>query len=145
MTLKDANYEVERLTNDLNKLINDKLILESLVVPKSADYEKVIVDGGKHCNMIEIYILKQDVDKWKDLDLKIKRKQSEINNYINWINEELKILKKYNKVEQLIVYYKEESPIKYKWYEIAKMEGINYSIPQCKRIYSLYKQKRNIH
>ena len=31
MTLKEVNYEVERLTNQLNKLLNEKESLESIV------------------------------------------------------------------------------------------------------------------
>ena len=107
MTIREANYELEKLNNDLNKLIKDKAILECLVQPKSTDYSKVVVDGGKHGNALELYILKQDLPRWKDLDVKIKRKQDEINNQMNWIDNELKILKKYDRVEQLIVYYKE--------------------------------------
>ncbi len=142
MTLKDANYEVERLENKLNKLIDDKTILELLVDPKSTDYSKIMVDGGKHSNPLEVYVLKQDLPRWKDLDKRIQRTQEEIQNYVNWIEKELKILKKYNKVEQLIVFYKEIDIKDYTWYQIASM--VHYSVRQCKRIYKNYKEKRDI-
>ena len=80
MTLKEANCEVERLNNDLNKLLRDKELLEVITDPKSTDYTKVVVDGGKRSNVLEVYILKQEVARWKDLDKKIKRKQCEIDN-----------------------------------------------------------------
>lgn len=143
MTLKEANYEVEKLTNDLNKLLRDKELLETIVSPKAIDTSKISVDGGKHVNVLDIYVEKQDIERWRDLDKKIQHKQNEIKNNMNWIENELKILKKYDKVEQQIVYYKEICPQKYTWHQIS--DKVYYSIPQCKRIYSRYKATRNIH
>lgn len=142
MTLKEVNYEVERLENKLNKLLRDKELLETIVNPKSTDYTKVMVDGGKHSNILEIYILKQDLPRWQDLDKRIKQTQEEIKNNLDWIDNELKILKKYDKVEQLIVYYKEIDVKNYTWYQIAS--NVHYSISQCKRLYSKYKNRRDI-
>ena len=143
MTLKEANYEVERLNNDLDKLLKDKELLETVLDPKSVDTSKIIVDGGKHgSNIQEIYVEKKDLPRWNDLEKKIQRKQEEIQNYMNWIDNELKILKKYNKVEQLIVYYKEIDLKKYTWHDIAQL--VHYSKEQCQRIYKRYKQTRNI-
>ena len=101
MTLKEANYQVESKTNELNKLLQDKELLECIVDPKSTDYTKVMVDGGKHANALDIYIAKKDLEKWKNLDRDIQNLQQEISNLLNWIDKELKILKKYGKVEQL--------------------------------------------
>ena len=142
MTLKEANCEVERLNNDLNKLLKDKELLEVMVDPKSTDYEKVVVDGGKHSNILEIYILKQELPRWQDLDSKIQRIQNEINNWMNWIDTELKILEKYDKLEQLIVYYKEIDIKEYTWHQIAAK--VHYSKDYCRKIYSKYKKKRKI-
>ena len=145
MTLKEVNFEVERLNNKLNKLLKDKELLEVMTDPKSTDYTKVVVDGGKHSNILELYILKQDLPRWQNLDKRIKQTQEEIKNNMDWIDNELKILKKYNKVEQLIVYYKEECPENYTWVQISMMKGIHYSVSQCKRIYKRYKETRNIY
>lgn len=142
MTLKEVNYEVERLENKLNKLLRDKELLETIVNPKSTDYTKVMVDGGKHYNLLEIYILKQDLTRWQDLDKKIKQTQEEIKNNLDWIDNELKILKKYDKVEQLIVYYKEIDVKNYTWYQIAS--NVHYSKDYCRKIYQRYKNKRNV-
>lgn len=143
MTLKDANYEVERLNNKLDKLLKDKELLEVLTDPKSTDYSKILVDGGKHVGSLqEVYVLKQDYPRWQDLDKRIQRTQEEIKNTMDWIDNELKILEKYNKVEQLIVYYKEASTQKYTWYQISNK--VHYSKEQCQRIYKRYKQTRNI-
>lgn len=142
MTLKEANYEVERLNNKLNKLLKDKELLETMVDPKSTDYTKIVVDGGKHSNILELYILKQELPRWQDLDRRISKTQDEIKNYVEWIDNELKILKKYDKVEQLIVYYKEIDIKEYTWYQISSM--VHYSVTQCRNIYRKYKKKRDI-
>ena len=142
MTLKEVNYEVERLENELNKLLRDKELLETLVDPKSTDYTKIMVDGGKHTNILEVYILKQDLARWQDLDKRIKQTQDQIKNDLEWIDNELKILKKYDKVEQLIVFYKEIDTKNYTWYQISAL--VNYSKDYCRKIYQRYKNKRNI-
>lgn len=140
MNLRDANFEVERLENKLNKLLSDKELLETMIDPKSTDYTKVVVDGGKHSNIIEIYILKKDLPRWHNLDKRIRLTQEQIKNSLEWIDNELKILKKYDKVEQLIFFYKELDEKKYTWSQIASM--VHYSVSQCKRIYSRCKSTR---
>ncbi len=140
MNLRDANFEVERLENKLNKLLSDKELLETMIDPKSTDYTKVVVDGGKHSNIIEIYILKKDLPRWHNIDKRIKITQEQIKNSLEWIDNELKILKKYDKVEQLILFYKELDEKKYTWSQIASM--VHYSVSQCKRIYSRCKSTR---
>lgn len=139
MTLKEVNYEVERLTNQLNKLLNEKESLESIVGLHSTSYDKIIVDGGKVVDkMLEYQILKEI----NQLDFYIQIIQEKIKNNMDWIDNELKILKKYDKIEQLIIYYKEIDTKNYTWYQISSK--VNYSMSQCKRIYSRYKKKRNV-
>lgn len=139
MTLREVNYEVERLTNQLNKLLNEKESLESIVGLHSTSYDKIIVDDGKVVDkMLEYQILKE----MKQLDFHIQIIQEKIKNNMDWIDNELKILKKYDKIEQLIIYYKEIDTKNYTWYQISSK--VNYSMSQCKRIYSRYKKKRNV-
>ena len=139
MTLKEVNYEVERLNNQLNKLLNEKESLESIVGLHSTSYNKIIVDGGKVVDkMLEYQILKE----MNQLDFHIQIIQEKIKNNMDWIDNELKILKKYDKIEQLIIYYKEIDTKNYTWYQISSK--VNYSMSQCKRIYSRYKKKRNV-
>jgi hypothetical protein len=142
MTLKEANYEVERLTNDLNRLLKEKEILETLILPKGINLDKILVDGGRVSNIIEKYAELKELEKWKNLDRRILENQERIKNYMDWIDNELRILKKYDKVEQLIVYYKEIDTKEYTWANISAM--VHYSERQCKRIYSRYKNRRNI-
>lgn len=139
MTLREVNYEVERLTNQLNKLLNEKESLESIVGLHSTSYDKIIVDDGKVVDkMLEYQILKE----MNQLDFHIQIIQEKIKNNMDWIDNELKILKKYDKIEQLIIYYKEIDTKNYTWYQISSK--VNYSMSQCKRIYSRYKKKRNV-
>lgn len=142
MNLRDANFEVERLNNELEFLLRDKETLELLVDPKSIDYQKIAVDGGKHCNIIEIYVLKKELPRYRDIENKIINIQNKINNLLQYIENEMKILNKYNKVEQEIIYYKDISLKKYTWNEISKL--VNYSKIQCQRIYKKNNKKRCI-
>ena len=142
MTLREANYEVERLTNDLNRLLKEKELLETMILPKGTNLDKILVDGGQVSNIIEKYAELKELEKWKDLDKKIVETQDKIKNNMDWIDEELKILEKYDKVEQLIVYYKEIATKNYTWRDISNL--VHYSESQCKRIYKRYKKKRDI-
>ena len=142
MTLKNANFEVEKLTNDLKRLLREKELLETMILPKSTNFDKIVVDGGSPVNLIEKYAELTELEKWKDLDKRIVETQDEIKSKMDWIDEELRILQKYDKVEQLIVYYKEIVPKDYTWRDIANL--VHYSESQCRRIYRKYKRKRDI-
>lgn len=139
MTLKDANCEVERLDNEIELLLKEKEVLESSVGVKAVSTDKMIVDGGKRVDKLLEYVKTKEI---KQLDEKIQLKQNKKQNLMEWIERELKILKKYDKVEQLIVFYKEIDTNRYTWHNISKL--VDYSIPQCKRIYRKYKLKRDI-
>ena len=41
--------------------------MECLVEPKGTDYTKVVVDGGKHTNILDVYVALKDLKKWKNL------------------------------------------------------------------------------
>lgn len=142
MTLKEVNFEVEKLTNELKRLLREKEILETMILPKSTNLDKIVVDGGSPVNLIEKYAELTELEKWKDLDKRIVETQDEIKSKMDWIDEELRILKKYDKVEQLIVYYKEIAAKNYTWRDISNL--VHYSESQCKRIYRRYKRRRNI-
>lgn len=142
VTLKEANFEVEKLTNELKRLLREKELLETMILPKSTNLDKMVVDGGIPVNLIEKYAELTELEKWKNLDKKIITTQDKIKNNMDWIDEELKILEKYDKVEQLIVYYKEVATRDYTWFDISNL--VHYSESQCRRIYKKYKRKRDI-
>lgn len=141
LTFKEVFEETKRLENTLKKLLADKELLETLTDPKSTDYDKIHVDGGKHASSVqEIYVLKQDLPRWKDLDKRIQEVQERIKINNNWVEEELKILKEYdNKVEQ-IIYLKEQSKEKLTWIQIGNRVYLSES--QCRRIYKKHKKRR---
>ena len=139
MTLKEANYEVEKLENDIDLLLKEKEVLESKVGVQSVDISKIVVDGGKRVDRFVEYVSSKEL---KNLDAKLQEKQERKENLLNWIDKELKILKKYDKVEQLIVYYKEIVPQKYTWHEISSL--VHYSKDYCRKIYARYKNLRDI-
>lgn len=139
MTLKDANFEVEKLTNELTRLLKEKEVLEATVEPQAIDTTKIVVDGGKRVDRLVEYVSIKEI---KDLDKKICITQEKIKNFLDWIDNELKILEKYDKVEQLIVFYKEIDNKKWTWYQISPK--VHLSVPQCIRVYKKYKQKRDI-
>ena len=137
MTLKEANYQVEKLTNEINRLLREKEILEASVGLQGIDITKESVDGGKRVDKLLEYASSKELS---NLDKKLQLNQDKRKNLMDWIDEELKILNKYSKVEQLIVYYKEIDIKEYTWANISGK--VNYSVPQCKRIYKKYKNKR---
>lgn len=141
LTLREANYQVECWENDLKRWLDEKEQLECLVDIKSINYDKIIVDGGTTEDTMLTYQVLKDI---KQLDFNIQRIQDKIKFNVDWIDRQLNILEKYDKVEQLIVYYKEVDPKanNYTWQDIASL--VHYSIRQCKRIYSRYKNKRNV-
>ena len=143
MNLRDAEFEIAKLKNKLDKLLKDKESLEIIVDPKISDYSKIVVKKtGNSDSVEEVYILTKELPKYKNLDLQIENIKQRIFNYLAWRDEELKILKKYNKTEQLIVYYKEITPEKYSWQQIANK--VHYSKDHCRKIYYNYKNKRKI-
>ena len=137
MTLKEANYQVEKLTNEINRLLREKEILEASVGLQGIDITKESVDGGKRVDKLLEYASSKELS---NLDKELQLNQDKRKNLMDWIDEELKILNKYSKVEQLIVYYKEIDIKEYTWANISSK--VNYSVPQCKRIYKKYKNKR---
>lgn len=140
MTLKEANYQVEKLENEINLLLKEKESLEAKTGVQAINTDKMLVDGGKRVDRLVEYV---SSDKTLlQLDEEINQKQERKINLMNWIDQELKILKKYKKVEQLIVYYKEIDTKEYTWANISFM--VHYSASQCRNIYRNYKRKRNI-
>lgn len=143
LTFNEVYKETEKLENSLNKLLNDKELLELVVDPKTTKYDKVYVDGGKHSGSVqEIYVLKEDLPRWKDLDKRIQEIQTRIKINNDWVERELKILKKYDDKVEEIVYYKEQCKEKLTWVQIGNR--IHLSESQCRKIYRDYKKRRDI-
>ena len=137
MTLKEANYQVEKWENELKLLLDKKESLERIVDIHGTSYDKVLVDGGKHEDRMLLY---QMLKEATHLDMNIKILQDKIKANLEWIDNELKLLQKYGKVEQVIVFYKELISKEYTWATISNI--VHFSESQCRRIYRKYKKKK---
>lgn len=137
MTLKEANYEVERLENEYNYWLNEKEQLKSLIYPKSNDIVLEKVDGGKREDKLIKYIELLDDKKIDEtLDYIDKRRT----NLINWLNNELKIMEQYEPLKRKIIELKEKG-LSYEKIGIV----VGYSERHVRRIYKDTIGKRNIY
>lgn len=144
MTLREARKKIEKLENEIERLLSEKEILFQKTQPQSVDTTKQNVSGGNtRSEKFLKYVITQEERKLnEDLDLAYAQKS----NLENWLETELKILKKYNELEQQVIYYKDDyiPRAKYEstWWWIAKQ--VHASESTCRRIYSKYKKKRDV-
>lgn len=147
MDLKTANAELEKLENEYEYWLKEKEAILTLVMPKSPDPTKEVVDGGTRVDKFIKYAELDDEKKINDtLDYIHKRKQ----NILRWLSKELKIMNKYGEVESLIIQYKENGKyneredkfIEMTWEQIAK--EVHYSKTFCRNVYRTYKNQRFI-
>ena len=134
-TIYEINSEIQKLENKLNFYLSKKDMLSRLVMPKSVDYSKEIVDGGiKNDNILEYVIRKEEIDH------RINEIQNEMFILVDYVEAELQRMKEYNEIEERIIYYRE--CLNMKWEDIANK--VYYSKMQCHRIYKKYLKKRDI-
>ena len=138
MNLKVANDRLIVLESQINNILNKKECEESKVLTQATVYKKDVVFTSRvEKNKFLYYIFN---NQKYDEKLSILYKEKEI--LLKYINMELKRLNKYKEKEKLIIYYKEDLTQKLKWTEISNK--VNLSVSQCRLIYRVYKQKRNI-
>jgi len=138
MNLKVANDRLIVLESQINNILNKKECEESKVLPQATAYKKDVVFTSRvEKNKFLYYIFN---NQKYDEELSILYKEKEI--LLKYISTELKRLNKYKEKEKLIIYYKEDLTQKLKWTEISSK--VNLSVSQCRLIYRVYKQKRNI-
>lgn len=142
--IKEANNEINRLTNLLNLYIDRKNLLFNDTQPKSADPNNERVDGSMtREEKFFKYVYKcedKEIDWWIE----------KLNIYIialnNYVEKELKRIGEYDDLLQKIVYYKEV-------YKPKKEEKITWDFISRKvyapsstirRMYSKHKKMRNI-
>lgn len=134
MTLKEANFQVERLENEYEYWLREKENLLSLITPQSPNVSTEKVDGGKREDRFFRYIELEDEKQINATLDYIWRKKT---NLMNWIEEELKIIGAYEPIEQKIIMLRDDE--KKKWEDIARIVG--YCQRQCQRIYNKYKKR----
>lgn len=142
-TLRDANKEIERIENDIEKLLKDKEEKFSKTQPQAVDPGATRTKGGKRVDKFLVYAnyaIDKEIDE--QLDFLYAKKE----NWVKWIENELKILGKYNDLEKQVIYYKEDyvsvNPFEKTWCFIANK--VHASESTCRRIYKKYKKQRNI-
>ena len=100
MTLKEANYLVEKLDNEINLLLRDKELLESKVGIQSIDTSKVTVQGGKRVDRFLEYVSSKEVKKI-DEELKVDFYKYTISNMVD--KEDNQVLSEY--FEEFFILY----------------------------------------
>lgn len=105
MTLEDASKERERLENDLRFYENRLETIKSLVEPQATQFDKILVDGGKHIDNMLKYV---EVENEQQLEVTILYIQSKINDIDTWINKEIKRLAKYGETVKAVVFLREK-------------------------------------
>ena len=143
-TIKEANNEINKLTNLLNLYIDRKNLLFNETQPKVADPNAERVDGSMtREEKFFKYVYKcedEEIDWWIE----------KLNIYIialnNYVEAELKRIGEYNDLLQKIIYYKEvykpEENEKITWDWISKK--VYSPSSTIRRMYSKHKKLRNI-
>lgn len=137
-TIKEANNEINRITNLLNLYIDRKNLLFNETQPKVADPNTDRVDGSMtREEKFFKYVYKcenEDIEWWID----------HLNDYLislsNYVESELKRIGEYEPLKAKIIKLREEKGMK--WDDIA--EATHYCRRQCINIYKNYTGKRNV-
>ena len=137
-TIKEANNEINRITNLLNLYIDRKNLLFNETQPKVADpnTDRVDVSMTREEKFFK-YVYKcedEEIDWWIE----------KLNIYIislnNYVEAELKRIGEYEPLKAKIIKLREEKGMK--WDDIA--EATHYCRRQCINIYKNYIGKRNV-
>ena len=105
MTLEDASKERERLENDLRYYENRLDTLKGLILPQATQFDKVLVDGGKHTDNILKYV---ELENEQQLEITILYIKGKINDIDTWIDKEIKRLAKYGETIKAVVFLREK-------------------------------------
>lgn len=105
MTLEDASRERERLENDLLFYENRLEKIKSLVTPQATQFDKILVDGGKHTDNFLKYV---EIENEQQLEETIKYIKSKIEDIDEWIAKEIKRLAKYGETVKAVVFLREK-------------------------------------
>lgn len=104
MNLEEIYSQIEELENKLEYYQNRLEEIKCLVSPKSVKYDTVIVDGGKHIDVISKYVELEEQQQLKATIDYIKKKLINLNELKD---KELKRLTKYGETIKAVVYLRE--------------------------------------
>ena len=108
MTLEDIYKELEKLENNLEFYENRLEVLRTMVEPKATQFDKILVDGGKHTDNILKYVEKEDELQILNTIKYIKRR---IYDLTELKDKEIKRLAKYGETVKAVVFLREKELI----------------------------------
>ena len=125
MSLEEIYNKIEELQNNLEYYVNRLEEIKSLVTPQSTQYDKVLVDGGKHTDNMLKYV---EVENEQQLEITILYIKGKLRDLNILKNKEIDRLAKYGELVKAVVYLREkEFKIDYNgkkrhltWDEIAR-------------------------
>lgn len=136
MELREAKMELDHLYNERDLWLYRKEIEWTKTQPHSTDSTKERVDTS--ITRVDKYA--DYAFESKEIDKEIAKIDKKIAPLEIFIGEELAVLGEYGENKELVIQLREIKNLQ--WKEIAKKTY--FSERQCKRIYRLYKMKRNI-
>lgn len=104
MTLETIYKEIEKLENDLEYYENRLLSLKSLITPQATQFDKVMVDGGKHVDNIFKYVELENKQQLEVTILYIKSKLKDLNILKD---KEIDRLAKFGETTKAVVFLRE--------------------------------------
>lgn len=104
MTLETIYKELEKLENDLEYYENRLESLRSLVLPKATQFDKIMVDGGKHIDTLLTYV---DLENKQQLETTILYIKGKINDLNTLKDKEIDRLAKFGETTKAVVFLRE--------------------------------------
>lgn len=104
MTLETIYKELEKLENDLEYYENRLESLRSLVLPKATQFDKIMVDGGKHVDALLTYV---DLENKQQLETTILYIKGKINDLNTLKDKEIDRLAKFGETTKAVVFLRE--------------------------------------
>lgn len=105
MSLEEIYKKLEELENNLEFYQNRLEQIKSIVLPKATQYDKVMVDGGKHTNALLKYV---EVENEQQLEVTILYIQGKIKDLNTLKDKEIERLAKYGESIRAVVCLKEK-------------------------------------
>ena len=105
MTLEEIYNQLEALNNNLEFYERRLEKLKSLVMPQATQFDKIMVDGGKHVDNILKYVEAEDSQQLESTISYIKSKIEDLNNLKE---KEIQRLSKYGETITAVVCLKEK-------------------------------------
>lgn len=145
MTLETIYKKLEELENNLEYYENRLESLKSLVLPQATQFDKVMVDGGKHIDNLFKYV---ELENKQQLEVTIMYIKSKIKDLNMLKDKEIDRLAKYGETTKAVVFLREKDFIIDKhgkkrhlyWNEIA--EKVYCSEKSARNWYNLAVEER---